>query len=306
MCCFSCCIKRNQNINYNFPDDSKLQQDSSSSLLQKDIDSLVEWSNKNSLSLNTQKCAAIRFSFSTSPGCPTYTIDGTNVPSPESHRDLGVLVRGDLSWCDHYSHICSKAYSSLYMIKRAFTTADVSSKRRLYISLVRSKLVYCSQLWRPYLKKDILILERVQRRATKYILGDYSSSYRERLMALDLLPLMYWLELNDLMYLVNALKNPSDNMSILQFVSFCSSSTRSNTHHKLKHKYNRTSKSHHFYFHRIVRLWNKLPHIDISKSTSHIKHQILRHFWDHFHSHFDSNNTCSFHFLCPCSLCACV
>jgi len=45
--------------------------------------------------------------------------------------------------------------------------------------------------------KDIFILERVQRRATKYILSNYSSSYKTRLAQLNLLPLMYQYELSD-------------------------------------------------------------------------------------------------------------
>ena len=288
---------------YLFADDSKLQScSSSSSDLQEDIDSLVAWSNDNSLFLNSHKCAAIRFSLSGSV-CPSYTVDDTVTPTPESHRELGVMVRGDLSWTDHYSYICSKAYSVLYMIRRSFSTVDVVVKRRLYVSMVRSKLSYCSQLWRPNLKKDILALERVQRRATKYILEDYSSSYKDRLVSLSLLPLMYWLELNDVMYLVNALKNPSDNVSVFQYVSFCKSSTCSSTQHNLQHNFNRTSKSRHFYFNRIVRIWNKLPFIDLSYSIPHIKQQHLRYLWDHFLLHFDSTNTCTFHFHCPCNSC---
>ena len=101
---------------------------SSSSHLQEDIDSLVAWSKDNSLFLNPHKCAAVRFFLSGSV-CPSYTVDDTAIPTPESHQDLGIMVRGDLSWTDHYSYICSKAYSVLYMIRRSFSTVDVIVKR---------------------------------------------------------------------------------------------------------------------------------------------------------------------------------
>ena len=121
------------------------------------------------IKLNSRKCAAVRFSLS-STGEPSYSIENVPISVSQSHRDIGVMVRGDLSWSDHYSHICSRAYCSLYQIRRSFSSvAHISVKKRLYLSVVRSKLSYCSQLWRPHLKKDILLLERVQRRVTKYI-----------------------------------------------------------------------------------------------------------------------------------------
>ena len=113
----------------------------------------------------------------------------------------------------------------------------------------------------------------------------------------------HWLELNDILYLVKALKFPSDNMPILQYISFTNSNTRSSGLNKLKHNYCRTSLSRHFYFNRIVRLWNKLPSIDLSNSILSIKHHLVTHLWNHFHTHFDPSNTCTLHFLCPCSLC---
>ena len=91
-------------------------------------------------------------------------------------------------------------------------------RRSLYLALVRSQLSYCSQLWNPYLVKDTLTLERVQRRATKYILNDYTSDYRLRQLKLKLLPLMYTLDYYDLLFFVKSLKQPSDHFNILNYM----------------------------------------------------------------------------------------
>ena len=51
----------------------------------------------------------------------------------------------------------------------------------LYKSLVRPHLEYCIQAWRPHLRKDIDILEKVQRRATRMIEECKGRTYEERL-----------------------------------------------------------------------------------------------------------------------------
>ena len=51
----------------------------------------------------------------------------------------------------------------------------------LYKTIVRPHLEYCVQSWRPYRKKDIDTLERVQRRATQIIPKLRNISYEMRL-----------------------------------------------------------------------------------------------------------------------------
>ena len=52
---------------------------------------------------------------------------------------------------------------------------------RLYKALGRPKLEYCIQVWSPYLRKDIDMIERVQRRPTKMTEGLSNLGYDEML-----------------------------------------------------------------------------------------------------------------------------
>jgi len=56
---------------------------------------------------------------------------------------------------------------------------------KLYQSLVRPKLENCVQAWRSYLRKDIDLLEKVQKRATRLMIKDRNLSYSERLKRLN-------------------------------------------------------------------------------------------------------------------------
>ena len=75
------------------------------------------------------------------------------------------------------------------------SSSIVQVKKMLYLALVRSKITHCSQLWKPHHIKDIKALEKIQRRVTMFILNDFSTKYRSRLISLGLLRLMYIFEL---------------------------------------------------------------------------------------------------------------
>src|SRR6266496_4784187 len=80
-----------------------------------------------------------------------------------------------------------KANIVLAMIKRNiyFKSKDVIV--RLYKALVRPRLEFCVQARCPHLRKDIDLIERVQRRATKLIEGLKDMSYPERLLSTGLI-----------------------------------------------------------------------------------------------------------------------
>ena len=112
-------------------------------------------------------------------------------------------------------------------------TDNRNARKQLYLTLIRSQMMYSSQLWCPFLLKDIKILEQIQRRATKFILNNYIISYKCRLIQLNLLPLMYQYELNNLLFFIKSYKASNTHFDINQFVHFRSSSTRSSAASKL-------------------------------------------------------------------------
>ena len=185
-----------------FADDTKLMLDvigSSETHLQLDLHAVSEWCTQWELNLNLDKCKFLRFTCTTKQSDNTttqYSLNNQIITMEQKICDLGIHISNPLSFQSHYKSICSKAYQSLYMIHRSLKlqTAPILIKKQLYLTLVRSKLTYCSQLWRPYQIKVIITLENVQRRATKFITNDYISDYKSRLLQLHLLPLMYQYE----------------------------------------------------------------------------------------------------------------
>ena len=222
------------------------------------------------MNFNQSKCAALRIPSIGLP--PVYLLNGYSIPTTNLFKDLGVLLSGDLSRSAHINMIVTKAYKMLGLIRRCFShTASVPVRRLLYTSLVRSHLIkfYCSVIWRPYLRRDIIVLEKLQRRVTKFILNDYTSDYKTRLSSLELLPLSMTLELYDIIFFLKSVKSPSPSFDILDYIHFSvSSGTRSSSNNKLLHPLASTTSSSNFYFNRLPRLWNSLPSIDDYVSTS--------------------------------------
>ena len=79
--------------------------------------------------------------------------------------------------CIGFLPMIIKAHGVLSLICRTFNcNLPTGCKRKLYVTLILPHPTYCSPVWRPSLIKDIVLLEKIQRRATKYILNHTSAT----------------------------------------------------------------------------------------------------------------------------------
>jgi len=130
------------------------------------------------------------------------------------------------------SHQCAlaahKASCILGCIKRRVASRSREGILPLYSALVRAHLEFCIQLWSPQHKKDMELLEWVQRRATKMIQGLKHLSYEERLRQLGLFSLEKRRLRGDLtaafQYLEGAYRKDGENI----FSRACCDRTKSN------------------------------------------------------------------------------
>ena len=68
--------------------------------------------------------------------------------------------------------------STLGFVRRNIQNCPVQTRRAAYLALVRSSLEYASAVWDPHIQQDIDKLERVQRRAARFISKDFRSKQK--------------------------------------------------------------------------------------------------------------------------------
>jgi hypothetical protein len=253
---------------------------------------MFAWTEMWLMKLNIAKCKVLSVCRNSS-NIVKYSY-GFDVPNqgfiPLDHensiKDLGVWMDSTLSYENHIYEKINMANKMLGLIRRNFIDLDKNSFILLYKGMVRSHLEYAGSVWSPFKKGLITDIEKIQKRATKFIRDCKNLSYQERLATLQLPTLKYRRFRGDMIEVFKILNNFYDSEAVPTLVRNLDTRTRG---HSCKLSVQRCQYDirKYSFCNRVVGMWNALPeHVVNSASLNVFKNGLDKH-WNHESFYYD-------------------
>ena len=150
-------------------------------ILQRSINSIIQWSDRTNLRISTVKTKTVHF-HRIKKGTnirPPIIINGTPIEEVTDFKYLGIHFDRTLTWAKHVNSIEAKARRRLNLLKVLTNKkfgADARIMKNIYLAIIRPIMEYGAPVIISASQTTILKLERVQREALRIILGAHRTT----------------------------------------------------------------------------------------------------------------------------------
>jgi hypothetical protein len=199
-----------------------------------------------------------------------YTMNGKELATVDSSVYLGVTFTSDLKWNKHIQTMTSKANKILNFLRRNLRKCPKLVKEKAYLTYVRPITEYASTVWDPHTKENIDNIEKIQRRAARFV----TRNYQQTASVTDMITKLKWPPLQE--------RRLNANLFMFYRIAYRTIAIPATYLPPLISQPYNTRKSHHLAFQipqcrincyrfsflpRIIRHWNTLPQ-DIASATT--------------------------------------
>ena len=161
-----------------FADDSLLYRTirtpKDSEILQKDLNTLQVWEKTWKMEFHPGKCQLLQITNKIRPSIFNYKIHNQIISKTDAAKYLGVIIDSKLSWKQQITDTVKKCNKTMSFIMRNLKNCPHNIKATCYTTLVRPTLEYACPVWDPHRQGDICRLEKVQKRAARFVTGNYN------------------------------------------------------------------------------------------------------------------------------------
>ena len=159
-----------------FADDTrvnkKIKTNEDKELMQKDLDAVYRWAEKNKMKFNEKKFEQMAHGPLKGVTIEPYkTSSGEDIEIKETVKDLGVLATNDLMFKEHIGKITTECRVIMADLMRTFSIREREPMIKLFNLCIKGKLEYCCVIWSPSAddqnQNGMNMIEKIQQAFTK-------------------------------------------------------------------------------------------------------------------------------------------
>ena len=247
--------------------------------MQRDLDALMDWGSTWGMKFNAKKCNIMRVSRSRKPPQHFYSLGSEILQEVSDAKFLGIQIDNKLDWNRHISTVAARGQSKLAFLNRNLKGCPKKLRDTAYISLIKPALEYSCSVWHPHKKSNKDKIEKVQRRAARFV----SNNFRRKASVSEMLHNLGWQSLDSRrqdqrLVLFYKIINGLASVETDDILTPADSRTRKNHSFKFKHLQANCDSYRYSFFPATISSWNNLPfRIDKVDSVEGFKLKLKEH-----------------------------